>query len=258
MERKRAVVFRYLETGFGTAAFNMGLDEAVLQSVAAGKAAPTLRLYAWKPRAVSIGYFQGLHEEIDVQACAERGIDVVRRITGGGAVFHAEELTYSLVVPLGHPVVAGDILASYRSICAGVVAGCAALGVKAEFVPLNDIVSGGKKISGNAQTRKQGCLLQHGTVILSVDVDEMFSLLKVPSEKMKGKLIEDVKARVSSLSVLTGRELDFKAVVPAFREGFASALGVELEPGTPAETELALAARLGSEKFGSPAWTTKR
>lgn len=252
------MVFRYLETGYGTAAFNMGLDEAVLQSVAAGKAAPTLRLYAWKPRAVSIGYFQGLHEEVDVQACSGRGIDVVRRITGGGAVFHAAELTYSLVVPLGNPVVAGDILASYRSICSGVVAGCAALGVTADFVPLNDIVSGGKKISGNAQTRKHGCVLQHGTVILSVDVDEMFSLLRVPSEKMKGKLIEDVKARVSSLSAITGKPLGFADVVPAFRNGFASALGVELEPGKPTEAELAMAVQLGSEKFGSPVWTAKR
>jgi lipoate-protein ligase A len=252
------MVFRYLETGYGTAAFNMGLDEAVLHSVATGVAAPTLRLYAWKPRAVSIGYFQGLHEEVDVRACSERGVDVVRRITGGGAVFHAAELTYSLVVPIGHPVVAGDILASYRSICAGVVAGCAALGVAAEFVPLNDIVSGGKKISGNAQTRKQGCVLQHGTVILSVDVDEMFMLLKVPSEKMKGKLIEDVKARVTSLSDATGKSLGFDDVVPAFRDGFASALGVDLEPGTPTVAELALAAQLGAEKFGSPDWTAKR
>jgi lipoate-protein ligase A len=138
------------------------------------------------------------------------------------------------------------------------VAGCAALGVEAGFVPLNDIVSGGKKISGNAQTRKHGCILQHGTVILSVDVDEMFSLLKVPSEKMKGKLIEDVKARVSSLSALTGRELGFEEAVPAFREGFASALGVELVPGSPSALELAMAAQLGSEKFGSPAWTAKR
>ena len=258
MERDSFMVFRYLQTGYGPATFNMGLDEAVLQSVATGLAAPTLRLYAWKPRAVSIGYFQGLHEEVDVQACSERGVDVVRRITGGGAVFHAAELTYSLVVPIGHPVVAGDILASYRSICAGVVAGCAALGVAAEFVPLNDIVSGGKKISGNAQTRKQGCVLQHGTVILSVDVDEMFMLLKVPSEKMKGKLIEDVKARVTSLSAATGKSLVFEDVVPAFRDGFASALGVELEPGQPIGTELALAAQLGAEKFGSPAWTAKR
>lgn len=252
------MVFRYLETGYGTAAFNMGLDEAVLHSVASGQSAPTLRLYAWKPRAVSIGYFQGLHEEVDVQACSDRGIDVVRRITGGGAVFHSVELTYSLVIPLGHPVVAGEILESYRSVCAGILAGCAGLGVAAEFVPLNDIVSGGRKISGNAQTRKQGCVLQHGTVILAVDVDEMFSLLKVPSEKMKGKLIEDVKARVTSLSAIVGRPLDYEEVVPAFRDGFAMALGVDLAPSQPTQAELALAAQLGSEKFSSPAWTAKR
>ncbi|HBE46121.1 MAG TPA: lipoate--protein ligase family protein, partial [Spirochaetaceae bacterium] len=147
--------FRLLETGFHTAAFNMGLDEALLGSVAEGKSLPTLRFYGWKPPAVSIGYFQGLHEEVDVDACRAAGVDVVRRITGGGAVFHHYEVTYSIVVPLSHQLARPNILDSYRLLLGGIIDGLALLGIEAEFAPINDIVTGGKKISGNAQTRKR-------------------------------------------------------------------------------------------------------
>jgi len=250
--------FRYLETGANPAAFNMGLDEAVLESVSSGAEPPTLRLYAWKPSAVSIGYFQGARDEVDLARCAGLGVDVVRRLTGGGAVFHADELTYSVVVPESHPLARGEILESYRSICAGVIAGLAGLGVAAEFAPLNDIVSGGKKLSGNAQTRRRGCVLQHGTVLLSVDPEAMFQLLLVPSEKLKGKLIEDVKARVSSVSAILGRPVGYAEVVPAFERGFAEAFGGLAARSEPSADELARAEAHAAERFASDAWTLKR
>jgi len=193
--------FRLLETGFHSAAFNMGLDEALLRSVAEGKSLPTLRFYGWTPAAVSIGYFQGLEEEVDSAACRAAGIDVVRRITGGGAVFHHHEVTYSIVLPLDHPLARRNILESYRLLLGGIVEGMSLLGITAEFAPINDIVTGGKKISGNAQTRKLGCILQHGTIILDVDVDQMFTVLRVPQEKARGKLIEDIKSRVTSVKL---------------------------------------------------------
>ena len=114
---------RVLETGFAPAAFNMGLDEAILDAVAQGLQPPTLRFYAWKPRAVSLGYFQGYEDEVDAAACAARGVEVVRRVTGGGAVFHADELTYSIVLPETHPLAAGTILDTYRALCSGIVEG---------------------------------------------------------------------------------------------------------------------------------------
>lgn len=250
--------FRFIETGYASAAFNMGLDEGILNAVAEGRSEPTLRFYAWRPRAVSIGYFQGLEDEVDEAACSARGVDVVRRVTGGGAVYHADELTYSVVMPESHPLAAGSILDSYRLLCGGVVEGLKALGIDAEFAPINDVVAGGKKLSGNAQTRKRGCLLQHGTVLLGVDVDEMFALLKVPNEKLKGKLIEDVKARVSSVSDRLGKPFGYAEVLPAFKAGFAKALGVELADGEPSLAELDDARRLAAEKFGDRAWTAKR
>ncbi len=118
-----AYEFRLLETGFHRAAFNMGLDEALLRSVAEGKSLPTLRFYGWAPPAVSIGYFQGLHEEVDAAACKTAGIDVVRRITGGGAVFHHHEVTYSIVLPLSHPLARPNILDSYRLLLGGIIEG---------------------------------------------------------------------------------------------------------------------------------------
>lgn len=240
---------RFIETGYSSAAFNMGLDEGILNAVAEGRSGPTLRFYAWRPRAVSIGYFQGLEEEVDEAACRSRGVDVVRRVTGGGAVYHADELTYSVVAPEGHPLAAGSILDSYRLLCGGVVEGLKGLGIDAAFAPINDVVADGRKLSGNAQTRKRGCLLQHGTVLLGVDVDEMFALLKVPNEKLKGKLIEDVKARVGSISNSLGRPFGYADALPAFKAGFAKALGAELEDGEPSPAELDDARRLAAEKF---------
>jgi len=250
--------FRVLKTGFDSAYFNMGLDEAILGSVAEGLSAPTLRLYGWNPSAISIGYFQGVGEELDVDACGRQGVDIVRRITGGGAVFHQSELTYSIAIPEGHPLAPKSILDSYATICQGITAGLGELRIQAEFAPINDIVSGGKKISGNAQTRKRGCLLQHGTVIIRVDVDKMFSLLKVPKEKALGKLIEDVKARVTSVSEILHSEISFDDVADAILKGFVKALEMDPSETAPTALELDEARRLAREKFSTPAWIFRR
>jgi lipoate-protein ligase A len=252
---------RLIDTGASDAATNMGIDEAVLDGVAEGRSPPTLRLYRWSPAAVTIGYFQGMREEVDLEACAAAGVDAVRRQTGGGAVFHDAEITYSLILPEGGPLSPPDILESYRLICAGIVAGLGRLGVEAEFAPINDIVSGGRKLSGNAQTRRRGCLLQHGTVLLDVDVETMFSLLLVPREKLKGKLIEDVKARVASLRSLLGREPSYEEAAAALAEGFRAAwqgFGVEFERGELSLVEEAAARDLARDKYSSAAWNMKR
>jgi len=249
---------RILFTGYNNAFFNMGLDEAILGSVAAGSSPPTLRFYGWKPAAISLGYFQGINEEVDIQACRDRGIDVVRRVTGGGAVFHDAELTYSIVIPERHRLAPDSITDSYEILCAGIVQGLSILGVESKFVPINDIVSAGRKISGNAQTRKKGCLLQHGTILLDVDVEKMFSLLMVPKEKAKGKLIEDVKARVGSLSSILGRPVGFDETASAMEKGFISALDLDPLREVPSEEELILASRLADEKFSQHCWVHKR
>ena len=256
--------FRLLETGFHPAVFNMGLDEAILDSVSQGNCLPTLRFYGWIPPAVSLGYFQGLQEEIDIEACKALGIDVVRRITGGGAVFHHHEVTYSIVIPLGHSLARSGIIDSYRILLAGIVEGLAELGIQSEFAPINDIVSAGKKISGNAQTRKKGCILQHGTIIVEVDIDLMFSILKEKKKKTKGKLIEDAKSRVTSirncLSVpdsVSFEELFFSTIT-ALERGYSRALDLDYELSGPTDLELKNAERLAREKFSNNQWTALR
>ncbi|MDR3147330.1 MAG: lipoate--protein ligase family protein, partial [Treponema sp.] len=244
--------FRLLDTGSGPGAYNMALDEALLETVAAG-APPVLRFYGWSPPAVSIGYFQGLEEEVDCAACARRGVDLVRRISGGGAVFHDAEITYSLIMPLDHPLAGASIVGSYGRLCAGITAGLGVLGIDAAFVPINDIVAGGKKVSGNAQTRRQGCVLQHGTVLLDLDAERMFELLKVPQEKMKGKLIGDVRSRVTGLYALLGRQIPFDEAREALARGFRTALALDYlsGPSRPSPAEEARAAVLAREKFAS-------
>lgn len=208
--------FRLLDTGAKSAAMNMAIDEAILLSKT-----PTLRFFAWEPPAVTIGYFQGIEQEVDLKKCAQEGVDVVRRLTGGGAVFHENELTYSFILP-EDSFVSRDILDSYGQICWFIVEGLRRLGLEAEFKPVNDIIVNGKKISGNAQTRKGGMILQHGTILLDVDVTKMFSLLKVPNEKIRDKMIAAVEERVTSVSKELGRDVGFKevqaALIHAFKE----------------------------------------
>jgi lipoate-protein ligase A len=238
----------------------MGLDEALLEAVSSGASLPVLRFYGWKPPAVSVGYFQGLEEEVDLEACARYGVDVVRRISGGGAVFHDQEITYSLIMPVSHVLAGTGILESYRTLCSGITSALSRLGIAAEFVPINDILAGGRKVSGNAQTRRQGCVLQHGTVLLDLNPELMFELLKVPEEKMKGKLISDVKARVSGLRPLLGRDVSFDEGINALAEGFKEQLRldfVSLETA-PSPEEEARALTLSRDKFGSLSWLKRR
>src|SRR5688500_3280938 len=187
---------RILETGYNNAALNMAIDEALIENIGE---APVLRIYGWRPEAVSIGYFQSIKEEVDLEKCSKIGVDVVRRLTGGGAVLHEFELTYSFITKQ-YPQ---KIMESYRWICEAIVVSINRMGFDASFVPLNDIVVKGKKVSGSAQTRRNEVLLQHGTILLGVDVDKMFCVLKVPSEKLRDKIIKDVKERVTSLAGTT-------------------------------------------------------
>ncbi|HID25146.1 MAG TPA: lipoate--protein ligase family protein, partial [Thermoplasmata archaeon] len=182
--------WRLLSTGLNNAFVNMAVDKAVLVANSKGLVPPTVRFYGWKPAAISIGYFQSLEEEVNLDVCKKLGVDYVRRITGGGAVFHEHELTYSIVIPESHPDIRGSLMESYGRICGALVKGLKQLGIESKYMPINDIVVNGRKISGSAHTRKNHTVLQHGTILLDVDVDKMFTLLRVPNEKIKDKFID--------------------------------------------------------------------
>jgi lipoate-protein ligase A len=250
--------WRLLQTGFMNAYSNMAIDKALLVRISQGKIPPTVRFYGWIPRAISIGYFQSLVDEIDLDACERFGVDYVRRITGGGAVFHDSELTYSIVIPESHPAIPKNIMRSYGRICGAVMKGLRHVGIPSEYAPINDILTNGRKISGNAQTRKFGAVLQHGTVLMDVDVETMFSVLKVPNEKIKDKLIADVKERVTSIRHCTGETLSFPSVAGAMKRGFEEEFGVELIEGTLSDEEWSLAKQFEQESFSTKEWNQRR
>ncbi|MFH1849222.1 MAG: biotin/lipoate A/B protein ligase family protein [archaeon] len=236
---------------------NMAIDEAVLSHVSGGTSPPTFRLYSWKPPAVSIGYFQGMRDEVDTERCRALGIDFVRRITGGGAVFHDSELTYSFIIS-ADDMISRDIMESYRQICGGIMAGLKLVGIEPSFVPLNDIIAGGRKISGNAQTRRKHCVLQHGTILMDVNVEQMFSILKVPDEKIRDKLITSVKDRVTSVNAVLGRKISIEELDEAIAKGFSESLGVILTEGELSQAELLMAKELAASKYGTAEWIFKR
>ena len=234
---------RILETGNNVGPLNMAVDEFLLYNCKE----PILRIYGWSKPCISIGYFQSI-DEINYKKCNEENVDVVRRITGGGAVFHDMELTYSFVTknfPQG-------ILESYKEISEIIIQALKKIGLDARFSPLNDVTVDGKKVCGNAQTRKNGILLQHGTILLKVDVEKMFSLLNVPIEKISDKKILDVKNRVAGISKT------FEQVSDALKSSTRDVFECELVSFKLTQEELESCQKLADEKFSSKNWTCRR
>ncbi len=239
---------------------NMAVDEAICRMRAENKSPNTIRFYRWKPSAVSLGYFQLVNQEVNVEACKKLGVDVIRRMTGGGAVYHSYEgeVTYSVIVDQNHPKVPSDIIRSYELICSGIVEAMGKLDITAEFKPINDICVNGKKISGNAQTRRWGVLVQHGTILLDTDIKTMFTVLKVSKEKISDKMIKSAEERVTTIRRELGREVGFDEVTDALRESFAKVFDVKLVQGKLSPEERALAEKLRKEKYSTREWIFKR
>jgi lipoate-protein ligase A len=254
--------WRLLLTGSRDAASNMAIDEAILSGCGQeGEGAPagagTIRLYQWTPPAVSIGYFQGMRDEVDVAKCEAKDIEVVRRITGGGAVYHDAEVTYSLIANEKNESIPNNIMESYGLICNGLVLALKEYGMDAAFRGINDVCVGEKKISGSAQTRRYGGVLQHGTLLYDVDVPLMFDLLLVPNEKIKDKMIKAVEERVTSVKHQAG-EVEVKELMEALARGFEAALGIKLAPGELTPQEIELAGKIREERYANPEWNFKR
>ncbi len=234
---------------------NMALDEAASEIIASGNAAPTIRFYTWKPSAVSIGCFQSMEDEIDLEVCKQQGVDAVRRRTGGGAVYHDNfgEITYSVIAP--EALFPKNIIESYKVICGWVIDSLALLGLQASFIPINDIDIGGKKISGNAQTRRNRVLLQHGTILFDVDVKKMFSLLKVPDEKIRDKMIATVEERVTSIKK-QNEKIKKDQLYDSLVKGFTS--NKQWEFGKWSEAELARSRELAKTRYSTKEWNFSR
>ena len=251
--------WRLIDMRIEDAPTQMAIDEAIALNRLKEDNPNTVRLYRWRPSAVSVGYFQSLEKEVNLETCSALGVDVIRRITGGGAVFHDYdgEITYSLVAPESDPKMPRDILASYQVICGAIVEGLKTLGVDAEFKPVNDITAGGKKISGNAQTRRHGVVLQHGTVLVDSDIRTMFQVLRVSDAKISDKMIQAVEERVTNVRRYLGREVAFKEARDALVAGFEKVFKVTLEPGNLTAGEERTVEELKA-KYSSAEWVSQR
>jgi lipoate---protein ligase len=246
--------FRMIRFQKFNASMNMAIDEAIMETIRAGMSLPTIRFYGWTPSAISIGFFQGLMNEVNLEACQQQGIDVVRRLTGGGAVYHDSdgEVTYSILGPV--EIFPPKILDSYRIICSDILYALQLMGIQASFEPINDLIVDGKKISGNAQTRRSGVLLQHGTILYKVDVEKMFSLLNVSKEKISDKLISSVKKRVTSIGAYSSAPI--QDLIDAMEKGFSRDREIIFGDYTPAE--LNRARQLADEKYSTNSWVGMR
>lgn len=232
--------------------WNMAVDSAILRLTKI----PTLRLYRWSTPAITIGYFQDIEKEVHIELCKKDDIPVIRRLTGGGAVFHHEELTYSLVHPLQGPFGKSSITHSYALIAQPLIHALRSMGVDAQYRPINDIIVGNRKISGSAQTRKEGKLLQHGTILVATDTEKMLQYLTIDPKKIKqeGNPVITLSEIVKGLSKESMFEQLIKAVTSSFKELFA----VNFEEADITLQENDMAIELERSYFSNEQWNCRR
>jgi len=255
--------WRLLKLEIKDAFTNMAVDEAILRARIEKVVPNTIRFYRWRPSAVSIGRFQDVFKEVHVENCEEHEVDVVRRISGGGAVYHDcdGELTYSVVVSekdLGSE----DVVGGYHLICNGLVEAAKTLGVRADF-NLGDpkrcpnITISERKISGSAQSRKRGVLLQHGSFLLDVDLEKMFTFLRVPWAQTLTDVLNIGRKRLTSIKHELGSTVSTDEACRALVTGFQRALNIQLIEAELTSYEQNLAEKIRREKFATDNWNLK-
>lgn len=256
-------------------AWNMALDEAILESTANKKQPPTLRLYAWHPYTLSLGHAQPF-SDVDLQSLNEKGWDLVRRPTGGRAILHADELTYSICTPEDDHHVSGNILESYRMLSTGLLKALEIAGITADSKPKNkldkryatnpvcfqypsdyEITYQGKKLIGSAQARRGQGVLQHGSIPLNGDISRIVTVLNyanlIDRNKAKTYLLE----RATNISAILEREVTWHELSRCFVQGFKQALHIDLHPGKISLNEKNRAFELLKDKYENDQWTKR-
>ena len=238
---------------------NMAIDEAVLTARTSGKVPNTLRFYRWQPSCVSIGKNQNAEAEVYLDACKRLGVDVVRRMSGGGTVYHDYdgEVTYCVTAKTSDLGTA-DITSVYAKIYEAIKHALMLLGITADFSSGDDkncpnMTVKGKKISGSSQAITRGIVLQHGTVLRSVDLPKMFTLLKLKNASCT-QAADIAKRKITSIENELDHAVAPEAVANALAEGFRSVLKIRLEPSKLAPYEVELANRLCKEKYATKEW----
>lgn len=273
--------WRFIDSNNRSPYYNMALDEALLEWHSKGEIPPTIRFYGWNPPTLSIGYFQKAEKEINFDKVKELGLGFVRRPTGGRGVLHDEELTYSVIVSEEYPNMPKTVTEAYRVISEGLLEGFRSLELEAYFaIPRSEeeknslknprssvcfdapswyeLVVEGRKIAGSAQTRQKGVILQHGSILLEIDEDKLFSVFNYPNDRVKERMQRAFRSKAVAINAIAGRKISIEEAKEAFYKGFASALDIDLEPYTLSEEEEAYVEELARTKYGSDEWNFKR
>lgn len=265
--------WRLILTTPAVGAWNMALDEAILESVVNHLAPPTLRMYAWEPPCLSLGQAQPT-SDVDLHELTIRGWDLVRRPTGGRAILHADELTYSVAAPQNEPRVSGTILESYRRLSRALLRALELLQLQATAeqqyvlpdgaqqngavcfeVPSNyEITVSGKKLIGSAQARRLGGVLQHGSLPLYGDLTRITQVLTYPDPSSREEVARRLLAHAATVEAILGRRISWEEAAAAFQTGFEETLDLKLVSAEPTQEELIRAEQLADEKYSSPEW----
>src|SRR5947209_10869271 len=264
--------YRFLNTNVHNAAMNMAIDESILTHHLKGEVPPTLRVFRWSQPSISLGRFQSIEREIVSEQCLESGVALVRRPTGGRAVYHRDEFTYSIVISKRFGVPSG-VIAAYAFLAQGLLAALTFLGVQAELsderVSKNpsaacfasstqaDLTSGGFKLIGSAQVWKDDTLLQQGSLPLDDRAAEFFTMLRFPTGQARQQALALYREKTTPLHSFVP-SASWEQVAAAFRTGFSTALQVEFVPGELSRSEWDLAHQLVEEKYSKLEWRKER
>jgi lipoate-protein ligase A len=253
-------IWRLLKHDANDAFMNMAVDEAILEARIQEKTIDTLRLYRWKRPAVSIGRFQNVNHEVQLENCRRDGVDVVRRITGGGAVYHDNEgeTTYSVVSSM-ESLGAADIADVYARIYSGLCSALRVLGVKADFnegsrTVCPNLTVNGRKISGSAQCHKRRTVLQHGTILSGLDLERMFTCLRVSWTDNCMQAVNVARQKLTSLEIELGRIVSAEELNSALVEGFEKTLGMQSVEDELTTHEVEVAGNLRDTKYSMDDW----
>ena len=255
--------------------WNMAVDEAILESVSQKLQPPTLRLYDWHPYTLSLGHAQPF-SDVDTQALAEKGWDVVRRPTGGRAILHADELTYSICAPQDDPHVSGNVLESYRLLSTGLLKALELAGIQADsklkdeaekrnaanpvcfqYPSDYEITYRGKKLIGSAQARRNRGVLQHGAIPLNGNIDRIVTVLSFPDEYARETARIRLIEHATTVSEILGQEASWETLAQCMIEGFNKALNINLMQSNTTSIENSRAYQLLKEKYANDQWTKR-
>ncbi|WP_164908500.1 lipoate--protein ligase family protein [Halobacillus litoralis] len=266
----------FVDSGHCTPAINMALDEALMNWHRQGKIPPVIRFYGWKPAGLSVGYFQKVKGKIDLEGVQKHGYKLVRRQTGGRAVLHDNELTYSVIVSEDHKDMPASVKEAYLVLSKGLLKGFTNLGIQADFaIPDGkldvagsavcfeepswyELIVDGKKAAGSAQTRKKGVILQHGSIPIDVDDMKLFDMFIYKNERIKERARKAFGDKAVAINQIREETVGFDETKAAFKDGFEKGLNIHLEPFELSEEQWQEVKQIAEERYETDDWNYSR